>query len=345
MPPCARANLRRALLLLLLAFAGVPAGRSAAEISSARGGPTYYAPAIEALADAVAQDYVFPEQGREYAQMLRARVASGAYAGITDPAAISERLTQDLRSLHRDLHFRVRPIADAPSGPGSRSPSGAAPSPSPIEGAAWLADGVAYVRFNSFPGTPETVSATRKFMQDHAGARAIIIDARTNHGGGGAEMNVLLPYLYAAPARVLEMEVSREMAKKMGFTADRFFHAAPAPPGKVRFVQVVEPQSIERRLMKAKVYYLTSRETGSAGEALALIFKTTHRATLVGERTRGMDHFGLFVPVGQGLECFMPAGRSFDPRTGKDWEGAGVAPDVVVPPAAALQTALQLARP
>jgi C-terminal processing protease CtpA/Prc len=105
----------------------------------------------------------------------------------------------------------------------------------------------------------------------------------------------------------------------------------------------VEPSPTEHRLSTAKVYYLTSLDTGSAAEALAYIFKLTHRATIVGERTRGMNHFGKFLPLGQNLECFLPMGRTFDPVTGADWEGVGVTPDIAVPPGDALDVALKLA--
>ena len=41
------------------------------------------------------------------------------------------------------------------------------------------------------------------------------------------------------------------------------------------------------------------------------------------------------------FEAFLPAGRTYDPVTGKDWEGDGVAPDVAVPPADALEWVLE----
>lgn len=277
--------------------------------------------------------------GREYAAVLRKNVAEERYRGITDSTEISKRLTDDLRSLHPDLHLRVRPTASPPMAASTSS----RPNP-PIEGVAWLADGIAYIRFNLFPSTPETVAATRKFMQDHASAKAIIIDARHNHGGGGDEINVMLPYLFAVRTRVLDMELAREVAKEQGYSEDRFFHEVEAPPGRVRFEQIVEPDPVEHHLFTAKVYYLISLDTGSAAEALAFIFKITHRATLVGERTRGMDHFGQFVPIGQNLECFLPMGRTFDPVTATDWEGGGVIPDIVVSPDDALRVATKLAQ-
>jgi C-terminal processing protease CtpA/Prc len=213
----------------------------------------------------------------------------------------------------------------------------------PIEGASWLGDGIAYIRFNRFESTPATVAATRAFMEEHAGAKALIIDGRHNHGGGGDEMNVMLPYFFAHRTTVMDMELSRKVAGEMGFTADEFFHEAPAPPGRIRLEQVVEPQRDEHRLFGAKVYYLISSDTGSAGEAFGFILKTSGRGTLVGQTTRGLNHFGQVAPIGQGLEVFVPVGRSFDPRTGKDWERVGVAPDVATAPDTALAMAKKLA--
>jgi C-terminal processing protease CtpA/Prc len=180
-------------------------------------------------------------------------------------------------------------------------------------------------------------------MEEYAGAKAVIIDGRHNHGGGGDEMNVMLPYFFAARTTVMDMELSRKVAGEMRFTADQYFHEVPAPAGRIRLEQVVEPQQGEHRLFGAKVYYLISSDTGSAGEAFGFILKTTGRGTLVGQTTLGLNHFGQMVQIGQGLEVFLPVGRSFDPRTGKDWERVGVVPDVATAPDAALAVATKLA--
>ena len=47
--------------------------------------------------------------------------------------------------------------------------------------------------------------------------------------------------------------------------------------------------------------------------------------------------------MGEGYAAFIPAGRTFDPDTGKSWEGTGVAPDIAVPADAALDEALRRA--
>jgi C-terminal processing protease CtpA/Prc len=116
-----------------------------------------------------------------------------------------------------------------------------------------------------------------------------------------------------------------------------------APAGVLRRQHVVEPDPTEHRLFTAKVFYLTSARTASAAEHLALAFKRTHRAVLIGEPTSGANHFGGREPLGAGLSAFVPVGRSFDPDTGEDWEGRGITPDIAVPSDQALDVALRLA--
>jgi hypothetical protein len=339
------AVLMASIPLSVAGFEGKPAAdqETLSKSECLRGGAararTYYGPAILQLAHDLEDFYVFPPVGAWYALRLRRNLEIGLYCGISDPAEISKRLTSDMKAVSEDLHLRVRPVQ--PALPAHASP------PDAVEGAKWVAPGVAYIRFNLFPGTPETITATERFMREHVTARAIIIDGRENHGGGADEINIMLPYFFATPTKLMDMEASEKVVKAQGFpvSEDAFFRRVKAPPGMVRFEHVINPNPSEHRLLKAKVFYLTSTAgTGSAGEVLAFALKLTHRGTLVGEHTRGMDHFGNFLPLGEGLEVFLPMGRTFDPATGKDWEGAGVLPDVLTPADKALDVALKLAQ-
>ena len=64
--------------------------------------------------------------------------------------------------------------------------------------------------------------------------------------------------------------------------------------------------------------------------------KHTRRGTLVGSATGGANHFGRGEELGGGYRAFIPVGRTYDPVTGRDWEGGGVQPDIAVAPADAL---------
>jgi C-terminal processing protease CtpA/Prc len=71
--------------------------------------------------------------------------------------------------------------------------------------------------------------------------------------------------------------------------------------------------------------------------------KSTGRATLIGEATGGANHFGGPRDLNDHFAVWMPIGRTYDIKTGKDWEGHGVAPDIAVDPKWALVVALEKA--
>jgi len=96
-------------------------------------------------------------------------------------------------------------------------------------------------------------------------------------------------------------------------------------------------------LRHAKVYLLVSNQTASAAEHLSLELKSSGRATLIGEATAGANHFGGPQPLNDHFAVWMPVGRTYDIKTGKDWEGAGIAPDIAVDPRQALVVALEKA--
>lgn len=326
------------------------------------------------LAAKLEEDYVFPDVAKRYGAMLRANVASGAYDGFTSGRELAMRLSADLRAVSPDAHLRVGP---RPSGAGSAGPpraeAGAAPGAGPtmvpvrrmvapggapgaagpapqlrmrpplkpIDEARWLAPGIAYIRFNVFPGDPETIEAVRRFMTEHVTAKTIIFDNRTHHGGGLDEMDVMFPYLFAKSTSLVTMDtrasVDRARGSPMGEAKLRLL---PAEGDVVRREHYVEPSKTEKRLFKAKVFVLTSGATASAAEHMTLALKRTHRAIIVGEPTAGAGHYGGLEPVGDRFAAFIPVGRTFDADTGKDWEGGGIDPDVAVPAEQALTEAL-----
>lgn len=108
----------------------------------------------------------------------------------------------------------------------------------------------------------------------------------------------------------------------------RYIHSVPSPKG---------------RLKNAKVYVLISNRTISAGEHLVFALKQSHRATLIGERTRGAGNVSQDVAMPGGYTAVIPFTHAFDPRTGEGWEHAGVRPDIRVPAEKALAKALALA--
>jgi C-terminal processing protease CtpA/Prc len=90
------------------------------------------------------------------------------------------------------------------------------------------------------------------------------------------------------------------------------------------------------------VYVLTSGVTFSAAEEFTYNLKALKRATIVGEPTGGGAHPTRGEPIDDQFSIGVPFARSVNPITMTIWEGTGVTPDVTVPAALALVTAMRL---
>lgn len=318
--------------LLLAAGAGSLSFSAAAPVAAAD----------EARADAIAEkyaallerDYVYPETGKRYAAAIRAAIAAGRYAPLNGEA-LGEAIDGDVNGVAPDGHLRVR-APEGAAAPGA-SPQTHRPPRVPIEQAGWIAPGIAFIRFNIFPDDPAVTAAAAKFMADHADATAMIFDLRTNGGGGMDQMDVIFPWLFAKPTRLVTMATRASVDAEGGSPIDGIasMRLVKGDPGMIVREHWATPNG-DKRLRDAKIYVLISGGTASAAEHFSLAMKHSGRGTLVGAPTAGANHFGRGEALGGGFEAFIPVGRTYDPATGKDWEGDGVAPDVAVPPAGAL---------
>jgi hypothetical protein len=294
----------------------------------------------EKYAALLERDYVYPETGKRFAAALRAGIKAGRYRALSGEA-LGAAIDADVRAVAEDGHLRLKvPESAALTGPGAAVPA-PRPQKPPVEQPGWIAPGIAFVRFNVFPDDPAVTAEAAKFMVDHAGAKAIIFDIRTHNGGGIEQMDAIFPWLFARPTRLVTMatRASVDEAGDGPLGGDRSLRIVKGEPGMVTREHWATPNGDER-LQKAKVYVLTSGASASAAEHFALAMKHTHRGVLVGAPTAGANHFGRGEELGGGYAAFIPVGRTYDPGTGKDWEGVGVQPDIAVPPAEALVRAL-----
>ena len=312
------------------------------------------------LASRLESDFVFPDQGRRYAAAIRANADAGKYDSISG-VHLATRLTEDLQGVAVDGHLRVmyqgegggggpQIIVQRPAGTADGPPSLDRPPtiirmepPPTMEQGRWLAPGIAFVRFNLFPGEAEETEAVRQFMTTHADASTIIFDVRTHMGGGLDEMDAIFPWLFATPTRLVTMAARKSVDEAGGSPvgAGPALRRVQGDPNFATLEHWATPGA-DTRLFDAKIFVLTSGFTGSAGEHFALAFKHTGRGTLIGRATYGANHFGGDQDLGGGFTAFIPVGRTYDPVTGADWENVGVAPDIDVAPEAALTEALTL---
>ena len=300
---------------------------------------------VKKLATLLEENFVFPDKAQAYAAKLRSRLAAGAYANFADANAFADAVTADLQAVHSDRHLRLSPPLKTTAGAdGKVVRRGPPPGFKFISKSGWLADGVAYIRFEAFPGEDAVLAELRKFIETHRDAKSLIIDARSHRGGGLAEMDVLFPELFAKETVLVGMDTREAVDKREGNPLEEAtLRPVKGPAGVVRREHYVKPSAKASGLRTAKVYLLTSSRTASAAEHLALSLKRTGRATLIGETTRGAGHYGGVNELPHGYAVFIPVGRTFDPDNNQGWETVGVKPHVEVPADKALDKALELA--
>jgi C-terminal processing protease CtpA/Prc len=81
------------------------------------------------------------------------------------------------------------------------------------------------------------------------------------------------------------------------------------------------------------VAVLTSARTRGAAEGLAYHLRVRRRAAVIGEPTGGAADLVAPVRLTRRVRGLVPAGHVVDARTGQNWEGVGVPPDIGCPAA------------
>jgi len=293
--------------------------------------------AIESLAVAVRDRYVFPDKGAELAKQLRRRAARKEYDRITGTREFADSLTAHMQAATRDLHMRVHYRLEPLPPNGARGVHGDDDeTPNEAERQRQLAferqrnfgfdqvrrlpGNVGYLDLRMFSGAPEAQATAVAAMNFLGNCDALIVDLRRNGGGSPGMIQTLLSYL-VEPGRRLHFN---DFYQREG---DRWvqYHTSPFVPGP--------------RFAGKPIYVLTSSLTGSAAEEFSYDIQTHELGTLVGATTAGAANPGGMVRLSDHLAAFIATGRAVNPITKTNWEGVGVKPEVAVPPHEALREA------
>jgi hypothetical protein len=318
------------LLLLPVLFAHAAGSAPVFEKTEAR----------ETIADLAAKleaGYLDPAIGARYAAALRQKMNTGGYDGFASPQAFADAVTADLKAVHPDGHLALKLTSEAVKAQGHTPPKIV-----PFDPPRWVAPGVALATWRLFMGEDDSMAAARRMLTDFAGAHAIIFDMREHHGGGLDEQDVFFSQLFPKATHLVDMRIREGRGQGMAeaFDATPTLRRQPTANGVVTWQHWSTPAASQGDWAHVPVYVLTSHDTASAAEHFTLALKTTHRATIVGEVTRGAGNFGGTEQIGRQFTAFIAVGQTVDPQTGKGWDQVGIAPDIAVPAGQALDRAL-----
>lgn len=277
--------------------------------------------------------YIFPEMAKKMESALRARMGRGEYRSITSANELVRKLTEDLREVSKDGHLEIECFRE-----GAPEPSaGEEPSADELkadreilskfnfgfEKVERMQGNIGYLDIRGFfppQIAADTASAAMSFL---ANTDILIIDLRQNGGGDPAMVSYVLSYLFDKATHVNDLYSRFEDTTHQWWTLT-------SVPG-LRFGG------------QKPIYVLTSHDTFSGAEEFANDLKTQKRAQLIGEVTGGGSHPTRSFKVSEHCTVNVPFGRAINPITRTDWEGVGVAPDIVKPAGEALTVAYRLA--
>lgn len=277
---------------------------------------TELADIVDQVRALVEEHYIFPEVAAKVSEVLAAGLAGGRYPA--EPPALAAAVTADLQSVNGDKHLRLLYHEEAipPRTPGDDAEEYAAlarwagQTCGGVACAQRLAGNVGYLDLRPvlFPAglAAEVITAAMSLL---ASADALIIDLRNCLGGEPSMVTFLISYLWDGdPAQLSGLRERKDNLLRQAWTL-------PYVPG--------------RRFGKDKpVYVLTSAVTFSGGEQLSYDLQQLGRATVVGEPTRGGAHPREGFRVHPHLEATISVAVAVNPKTGGNWEGTGVTPDI-----------------
>ncbi|WP_369217942.1 S41 family peptidase [Streptomyces flavofungini] len=273
-------------------------------------------PVVQETAQLLLDHYVFPDVARQLAELLRRRLADGAY-DVAAAEELGRRVTADLQSLNGDPHLSLKHHAEpVPTEQGAAvlaamrgkfaSSLGGAPRVELRDGRIALLELAPALFPLGWAAEPLTAALTLV-----APADALIVDLRGNTGGDPDTVAFVCGHLLDERTHL------NTMYWRDGERLEQSW-SPPHVPG-ARFGG------------SKPLYVLTSSRTFSAAEELAYDLQQLGRAVVVGEPTAGGAHPREGWTVHPHLEASIPVGRSVNPVSGTNWEGTGVRPDVPCP--------------
>jgi hypothetical protein len=288
-----------------------------------------------ALAGAIAklnEAYVFPETAAKMEAALRARIARGEYASISDPRQFADKLTADLREVSNDKHLGVYYAPEGASDEPVDGPTGEDLERAlefmtrvnfGFEKAERLSGNVGLVEIRGFVPPEYGGEIASAAMTLVANTDALIIDLRRNGGGEPSMIAWVTSYLFDRPTHL------NDIVERAGNKTQQWWTSSFVPG---------------RRFGGTKpVFVLTSGNTFSGGEEFAYNLKNLKRATIVGETTGGGAHPVRGYKISEHFALGVPYARAVSPITKGNWEGTGVIPDVALPADQAFEAAYTLA--
>lgn len=267
----------------------------------------------------------------EIAELVEKKLQIKNYNNVEYPINFSDKLTENLYQITHDKHIRViyskkslskneiESISDFLKGlPVSRPEMNFG-----FNRVQRLTCNIGYLDFDFFAPVDISDRLFDSSMTFIRNTSALIIDLRKNIGGDPKTVSYFASYFFDKKPVHLNSIFWRNPRK-----IDKFYTDSAWPLW---------------RYLNKNIYILTGKQTFSAAEEFAYDMQALRRGVIVGGKTGGGANPGHNFRINSHFSIFIPTGKAVNPITGKNWEGEGVYPDILVSEDRALETAYKLA--
>ena len=295
---------------------------------------------IEKTAQLVLEQFVDEVVADKTADELLNRYLHGRYADIQTNEQLAQRLTDELRAISGDTHIGIVFDPDSVDRYKTRANAKASQTAKTIDqtnkriaskesrldnygirAVEVLAGSVGYLRVDYFDGhDKEGAPAIASAMNLLASSNAIILDLRRNGGGNSRVLPLFLGYFLGPDAVHFATRTERWKG-----TEEAIYSRADVKGA---------------RHFDKTIYILTSGTTYSLAEQLSYHLRSFNRALIIGERTYGGGNGWDPVVLNDDFYLRLPRLAFVNAVTNSMFlEKEGIAPDIAVSSAIAMQTA------
>lgn len=264
---------------------------------------------LERAAAAIEQGYYPQKEAGQIAESVREWSRRNRYADACGEGQVfAERLNRDLDAYNG--HFYFERIAQEPTAKAEADwlmawRAEAVPSNAGVREVRVFEGNVGYIRLSTFYSWDVAKNKLNSAMALVGDTTGLILDLRQNGGGDAETAGRLVRAFLGDDVKAVQRIESRKGSKD---------EALP-----------------ERDLAAydGKLVVLVDRRSASASEFLAYSLQAAGRATVVGSRSAGAASLlDEPQPLAHGFQISVPNAWPVNIKTGKNWEGEGVIPDV-----------------
>ncbi len=286
---------------------------------------------VESYADALNKYSPFVESNRKIKQGLRQYLQEGKYQEVSGVQQLATRISQDAIALSDDHHFGMQYDPDLFESLQSSEHETKVDehydevvrqeelSNNFYFSKATMTDGMYLMKMHQFSRLKYAKDFIDSLMVAAIGAKALVFDLRGNSGGADGLGSYIASYLLPENTHLFTRVTKAQTEEIM--------------------TSVVPTTSWHKEI---PVYVIIDGRSVSAAEQFAYLLQNHGRATVIGHTSFGAAHGSIDVPLQNGVVGFVPFGFEQHIKTGRDWEGGGVVPDVEIDPGDALAYIRQL---